>query len=62
MQENGFKHLVRSWWQGFNFRSSSSFLFSEKIKALKPFIRAWNKDVFGWVEVNKEEALKRIGY
>ena len=62
LKEDGFKDLVKSWWQGLNFRRTSSFVISKKIKALKPLIRAWNKDVFGRVENNKKEALETIDH
>ena len=34
----------------------------EKIKALKPLIRTWNKEVFGKVEENKKVALRKVKY
>ena len=37
-------------------------MISKKIKALKPLIRAWNKDVFGRVENNKKKSLETIDH
>ncbi|RVW76004.1 hypothetical protein CK203_052807 [Vitis vinifera] len=35
LKEEGFKELLRGWWQGFNYSGSYSFVLSEKLKALK---------------------------
>ena len=60
LKEEGFKDLVREWWQGSVFRGSRSYRFSEKLQALKGNLRGWNKDVFGRVEENKKVALKKV--
>ena len=59
----GFKDLFRTWWQGFNFRGSSSFVISEKIKVLKPLIGGPGTKMFlvVWkLESNDKEANERI--
>ena len=58
----GFKELVNSWWQRPSFSGSSSYILVEKIKALKPLIRTWNKEVFVKVEENKKVALRKVKY
>ena len=58
----GFKELVNSWWLGLSFSGSSNYILVEKIKALKPLIRIWNKEVFGKVEESKKLALGRVKY
>ena len=60
LKEEGFKGLVREWWQGSMFKGSKSYCLSEKLKALKGNLRGWNKDVFGRVEENKKVALKKV--
>ena len=35
---------------------------SAKLKALKGVLKNWNRDVFGKVETNKKEALRRVSY
>ena len=57
LKEEGFKELLRGWWQGFNCSGSYSFVLSEKLKALKVKLKNWNKEVFGKVGVNLRMAL-----
>ena len=35
LKEEGFKEMLKDWWQGFNFSGSYSFIMTEKLKALK---------------------------
>lgn len=44
------------------FFGSASFILAEKLKALKPLLRCWNKEVFGLYEVQKELALNRVDF
>ena len=62
MKEKGFKEMLKSWWQGFNFNGTYSFILTEKLKALKTNLKIWNKDVFGKVGVNKRLALDRVSF
>ena len=55
----GFKDLLRVWWQSLHFSRSFSFILASKLKALKGILRVWNKEVFGRVEI-KKEALSRV--
>ena len=41
----GFKDLLKSWWEGDNFSGSSSFILTEKLKVLKSKLKEWNKDI-----------------
>ena len=60
LKEEGFKDLIRNWWVGFKFRGSFSFTLSEKLKALKAYLKVWNREVFGNVNARKESALKQM--
>ena len=60
IKEEGFKELITDWWNNFEFRGTSSFVLTEKIKALKVKLKAWNQEVFGRVEENKKSALKKV--
>ena len=62
LRVDGFKELLKGWWQGMIFSGSSSFVLAEKLKALKAFLKTWNREVFGRVEVKKSEALSRVTY
>ena len=62
LKEEGFKELLKSWWQGFNFRGSHSFVLAEKLKALKFNLKTWNKEVFRKVGVNKTLTLEKVSF
>ena len=53
----GFKDLMKSWWEGDSFSGSSSFILVEKLKVLKSKLKEWNRDIFGRVEFMKDLAL-----
>ena len=58
----GFKEALKGWWKNLQFHGSYSFILSAKLKALKGVLKNWNRDVFGKVETNKKEALRRVSY
>ena len=60
IKEEGFKDLIRVWWQSFEFRGISSYVLMEKLKAIKILLKTWNKDVFRRVEENKKLALTKV--
>ena len=47
LKEEGFKDLLKGWWQGLSFSGFFSFILVEKLKALKAILKSRNKDVFG---------------
>ena len=57
----GFKEILKGWWQSLKFHGSFSFILAAKLKALKGILKVWNKDVFGRVE-SKKEALQRESF
>ena len=61
LKAEGFKDLLKGWWQGLSFRGSTSFILAEKLKGLKGKLKVWNKEVFGNVGTRKAEALHRVG-
>ncbi|KAJ9690749.1 hypothetical protein PVL29_013085 [Vitis rotundifolia] len=62
LKDEGFKELLKGWWQGFNYRESYSFIITKKLKALKIKLKEWNSEVFGKVGVNKRLALDKVSY
>ena len=48
-----FQDLLGGWWQGVNVHGIASFSLSRKLKEIKSLIKAWNKDSFGRLEINK---------
>ena len=60
LKYEGFKDLMRDWWQNMQFSGTFSFVLASKLKALKGILKGWNKEVFGRVESKKKEALRRV--
>ncbi|RVW27486.1 Transposon TX1 uncharacterized 149 kDa protein [Vitis vinifera] len=58
----GFKDLIRSWWQGIEVRGSAGFRLSAKLKELKQKLKVWNREEFGNLESNKEAAIQQVEY
>ena len=56
----GFKEILKGWWQNLQFHGSFSFILTTKLKSLKGILKAWNREVFGKVETNKKDALRRV--
>ena len=50
LKEESFKDLIRDCWLSLIVRGFSSFILAQKLKALKAFLKVWNKEVFGKVE------------
>ena len=59
---DGFKEILKGWWQNLQFHGSFSCILTAKLKALKGIFKTWNKEVFGRVEANKKEALRRVTF
>ncbi|RVX09210.1 LINE-1 reverse transcriptase-like [Vitis vinifera] len=62
LKVDGFKELLREWWQGGARGGRASFRMAAKMKEMKEKIKVWNMDVFGRVEVNKRSALQQIEF
>ena len=54
---DGFKDLIRSWWNGYSVKGYSNHYIAEKFKALKKDLKIWNKEVVGNVSSNRVEAF-----
>ena len=62
LKVEGFKELIRDWWQNFEFRGTHSYVLMEKMKDLKAKIKEWNKGVFGCVDEQKKSALNKVAH
>ncbi|RVX02656.1 Transposon TX1 uncharacterized 149 kDa protein [Vitis vinifera] len=62
LKVEGFKDLLRGWWQEAGGRGRASFRVASKLKFLKDKIKSWNREVFGRVEVNKNLALQQVDF
>nr|CAN72477.1 hypothetical protein VITISV_022513 [Vitis vinifera] len=62
LKVEGFKDLVRSWWQGIEVRGSGSYKLATKMKEVKQKLKIWNREVFGKLETNKSVALQQVEF
>ncbi|RVW46326.1 LINE-1 reverse transcriptase-like [Vitis vinifera] len=62
LKVDGFKDLLRDWWQGTVVRGKASFRLASKLKVMKQKIKEWNREVFGRLEVNKNLALQQVEF
>ena len=46
----------------FGFHGSFSFILATKLKSLKGILKVWNGEVFGSIENNNLEALRKVSY
>ena len=60
LKDERFTNVMQNWWEGINVHGSTSFLLVEKLKVLKGFLKVWNKNVFGNLELKKIEALNQV--
>jgi hypothetical protein len=51
---------VRLWWFSYRFQGSLSFIFTQKLKALKVDLKRWNEQEFGHVEFLKKAPLEEL--
>ena len=57
---DGFKDLVKIWWNGYSIEGYSSHYIAKKLKALKKDLKIWNKEVVGNVSSNRAEAFAHL--
>ena len=62
LKYESFKEILKGWWQNLQYHGSFSFIISAKLKALKGLLKNWNREVFGKVEYQKKDALRRVSY
>ena len=62
LKVDGFKDLLRGWWQGSGGRGRANFRLATKLKVIKEKIKGWNRDVFGRLKVNKNSALQQVAF
>ena len=60
LKSEGFKDILKGWWQSLSFKGSPSYSSAVKLKAMKGILKTWNKEVFGNVRFRKVKALRRV--
>ena len=58
--ESDFKELVKDKWNSYVVRRDGITNFKDKLKILKEDLKVWNREVFGNLEVSKNNILKQI--
>ena len=51
----GFIDKVRAWWSSYSFDDTPSFVLAQKLKTLKGDLKIWNKQMFGDVDVKRQQ-------
>ena len=57
---DGFMNRVRHWWLSYQFNGSLSYIFANKLKALKADLKKWNTESFGNVGIKKNQLLYEL--
>jgi hypothetical protein len=60
LKAEGVVDRVRLWWESYRFQGSPSFIFSQKLKALKIDLKRWNDQEFGNVEFRKKMHMEEL--
>ena len=60
LKEAGFVDKVQSWWSGYVFSGTLSFVLASKLKALKEDLKQWNRYTFGDVHYKKSCQMRDI--
>jgi hypothetical protein len=60
LKAEGFVDRVRLWWASYHFQGSPSFIFTQKLKALKVDLKSWNDQEFGNVEFRKKMHMEEL--
>ena len=60
LKSDGFINRVQQWWNSYQYSGSPSYVLVHKLKSLKADLRRWNKEVFGDVNVRKNDLMAQI--
>jgi hypothetical protein len=60
LKSEGFVDRVSSWWAGYEFVGTPSFVLASKLKALKEDLKHWNKETFGDVRLQRHRKMGEI--
>ena len=60
LKDEGFVDRVQSSWESYQFQGALSFVLANKLKLLKNYLKRWNVEVFGHVEVRIKKLWKDL--
>ncbi|PNY01857.1 cysteine-rich receptor-like protein kinase, partial [Trifolium pratense] len=55
-----FLSFVENSWKGFEVHGKKAYVLKEKFKLLKNCLKSWNKEVFGFLDLNIEKTVKEL--
>ena len=56
------RETLRTWWDGVSMEGTESYVLMKKLKVLKGLLKNWNMEVFGNLNVNKNEAFRPVSH
>ncbi|XP_058732688.1 uncharacterized protein LOC131604250 [Vicia villosa] len=59
-EDKEFKTFAESSWNTIHVSGNQSFVMKEKLKIFRNILRSWNKEKFGWLYLNIQEASNKI--
>jgi hypothetical protein len=60
LKSEGFHNRVQQWWNSYLYNGSPSYILNQKLKSLKVDLRRWNKEIFGDVNLRKNDLQAQI--
>ena len=60
LKSDGFINRVQQWWNSYQYSGSPGYAMVQKLKFLKADLSRWNKEVFGDVNVRKNDLMAQI--
>uniref|UniRef100_A0A2N9IB59 Uncharacterized protein n=1 Tax=Fagus sylvatica TaxID=28930 RepID=A0A2N9IB59_FAGSY len=60
LKSEGFHNRVHQWWNSYLYNGSPSYVLIQKLKSLKMDLRRWNKEIFGDVNLRKNDLQIQI--
>lgn len=55
LKAEGFTEKVQSWWDSYQVDGTPSYIFAQKLKALKGDLKKWNETEFGNINLQKKQ-------
>lgn len=52
--------MIDTWWKSYDIQGDPDAILAKKLSLLKADLKKWNKEVFGNLEMRKNNALERL--
>uniref|UniRef100_A0A2N9GEX2 Reverse transcriptase domain-containing protein n=1 Tax=Fagus sylvatica TaxID=28930 RepID=A0A2N9GEX2_FAGSY len=60
LKVEGFGDRVKSWWESYSVTGTPSYVFANKLKALKADLKIWNDTEFGHISMQKQQLMAAL--